>query len=77
MPVDVLEHYNLTSMTLEYRRECRQSDLLESLTSMKAKVSEESSNKSRDLLSTHLLRMDDDKAEIIRARSEWQSKQQH
>ncbi|RVX17773.1 Palmitoyl-acyl carrier protein thioesterase, chloroplastic [Vitis vinifera] len=77
VPVDVLEHYNLTSMTLEYRRECRQSDLLESLTSMKAKVSEESSNKSRDLLSTHLLRMDDDKAEIIRARSEWQSKQQH
>ncbi|KAL6011646.1 hypothetical protein ACLOJK_002094 [Asimina triloba] len=36
VPTEVLEHYNLTSMTLEYRRECRQSHLLESLTSMKA-----------------------------------------
>ncbi|KAK1271316.1 hypothetical protein QJS04_geneDACA012570 [Acorus gramineus] len=62
VPINVLEDYNLTSMTLEYRRECRQSHLLESLTSMK------------NLGSTHLLRMQENKAEIVRARAEWRSK---
>ncbi|KAK9278556.1 hypothetical protein L1049_028128 [Liquidambar formosana] len=78
VPIDVLEDYNLTSMTLEYRRECRQSNLLESLTSIKEKEAEDSNNGTHncrtELESTHLLRMEDDKAEIVRARSEWQSK---
>ncbi|XP_059664056.1 palmitoyl-acyl carrier protein thioesterase, chloroplastic-like [Cornus florida] len=79
VPINVLEHYNLTSMTLEYRRECRQSNMLESLTSMKKGVaSNDVSNYSRaELGSTHLLRMQSDKAEIIRARSIWQPKQKH
>ncbi|XVF08670.1 hypothetical protein REPUB_Repub07fG0022800 [Reevesia pubescens] len=80
--MNVLEDYNLTSMTLEYRRECRQSNLLESLTSSTANVTEDSnnssSNRKADLEYTHLLRMqDDDKAEIVRARTEWQSKEKH
>ncbi|XWS51444.1 hypothetical protein CRYUN_Cryun12cG0177000 [Craigia yunnanensis] len=79
--MDVLEDYNLTSMTLEYRRECRQSNLLESLTSSTANVTEDSnnnsSNRKADLEYTHLLRMQDDKAEIVRARTEWQSKEKH
>ncbi|OMO84169.1 Acyl-ACP thioesterase [Corchorus capsularis] len=80
VPLPVLEEYSLTSMTLEYRRECRQSNLLESLTSSTANVTEDSnknnsSNRKADLEYTHLLRMQDDKAEIVRARTEWQSKQ--
>lgn len=92
VPIHVLEDYNMTSMTLEYRRECRQSNLLESLTSTTASVTEDSNNNNKnknshnhnssnnrkaDLEYTHLLRMQADKAEIIRARSEWQSKDEH
>ncbi|XWS37093.1 hypothetical protein CRYUN_Cryun19dG0013200 [Craigia yunnanensis] len=79
--MDVLEDYNLTSMTLEYRRECLQFNLLESLTSSTENVTEDSNNNSNnrkaDLEYTHLLRMQDDKAEIVRARTEWQSKEKH
>ncbi|XP_043725027.1 palmitoyl-acyl carrier protein thioesterase, chloroplastic-like isoform X1 [Telopea speciosissima] len=79
VPLNVLEEYDLRSMTLEYRRECRQSHLLESLTKMKASVAEDSdpentSTFGRELESTHLLRMQEDKAEIVRARAEWQTK---
>ncbi|XP_022737356.1 palmitoyl-acyl carrier protein thioesterase, chloroplastic-like [Durio zibethinus] len=81
VPMNVLENYNLTSMTLEYRRECRQSNLLESLTSSTANVTGDSnnnsSNRKADLEYTHLLRLQDDKAEIVRARTEWQSKEKH
>ncbi|GFQ06646.1 palmitoyl-acyl carrier protein thioesterase chloroplastic [Phtheirospermum japonicum] len=69
VPINVLEDYNMKRMTLEYRRECRQSNLLESLTSMKGKTGKE------DLECTHLLRMKNDEAEIVRARSVWQFKQ--
>ncbi|KAL5791529.1 hypothetical protein ACOSP7_000123 [Xanthoceras sorbifolium] len=81
VPIHVLEHYNLTSMTLEYRRECRQSSLIESLTSTTANVTDDSNNNNNsnnrkaDLKYTHLLRMQADKAEIVRARSQWKSKQ--
>ncbi|KAK1293797.1 hypothetical protein QJS10_CPA16g00915 [Acorus calamus] len=78
VPINVLEDYNLTSMTLEYRRECRQSHLLESLTSMKTMEPEEklriASSSKVNLGSTHLLRMQGNKAEIVRARAEWRSK---
>lgn len=77
--MNVLGNYDLTSMTLEYRRECRQSNLLESLTSSTAaSVTEDSNNYMNlrpDLEYTHLLRMLADKAEIVRARTEWHSKQ--
>ncbi|XXG78430.1 hypothetical protein AAC387_Pa08g2378 [Persea americana] len=78
VPMNVLEDYNLTSMTLEYRRECRQSHLLESLTSMKEAEVETNlviaSSCRADLGSTHLLRMQEDRAEIVRARAEWRLK---
>lgn len=77
MPTNVLEHYNLTSMTLEYRRECRQSNVLESLTRVKSQAAENTMDNTNreELESTHLLRMQaTDKAEIVRARSVWQSK---
>ncbi|XP_064974493.1 palmitoyl-acyl carrier protein thioesterase, chloroplastic-like isoform X2 [Musa acuminata AAA Group] len=78
VPMNVLEDYHLTSMTLEYRRECRQSNLLESLTSMTTGETEEyptSISSCKAVLgSTHLLRLQEDKAEIVRARAEWQRK---
>nr|GEW72566.1 palmitoyl-acyl carrier protein thioesterase, chloroplastic-like [Tanacetum cinerariifolium] len=82
VPLKVLEKYNMGSITLEYRRECRQSDMLDSLTSMRKRLHEEH-NKSTapdasrntsgttDMECTHLLRMQDDKADIVRARTVW------
>ncbi|XP_065876027.1 palmitoyl-acyl carrier protein thioesterase, chloroplastic-like [Euphorbia lathyris] len=72
MPMKVLGEYNMRSMTLEYRRECRQTNLLESLTSTSDHV--DSNYEKAELEYTHLLRMQADKAEIIRARTEWQPK---
>ncbi|XP_010926853.3 palmitoyl-acyl carrier protein thioesterase, chloroplastic isoform X1 [Elaeis guineensis] len=80
VPMNVLEEYHLTSITLQYRRECRQSQLLESLTSMTTSDTEENATRTSlckpDLGSTHLLRLQEDKAEVIRARAEWRRKQQ-
>ncbi|CAI9113127.1 OLC1v1013670C1 [Oldenlandia corymbosa var. corymbosa] len=91
VPINILEDYNLTSMTLEYRRECRQSNVLESLTSITSNHDDEetsSSSSSETTVNktdngrenggwncTHLLRMEEDQAEIVRARSIWQYKQ--
>lgn len=82
VPLDVLEDYHLTSITLDYRRECRQSQLLESLTSMTSSPAAESpppplpsSLCGSDLHSTHLIRQQDDKAEIVRACAEWRRKE--
>ncbi|RLM84752.1 palmitoyl-acyl carrier protein thioesterase, chloroplastic-like [Panicum miliaceum] len=83
VPLDVLEDYHLTSITLDYRRECRQSQLLESLTSMTTTSSPATaepplpatSRCSADLHSTHLIRQQDDGAEIVRARAEWRCKE--
>ncbi|KAL8123263.1 palmitoyl-acyl carrier protein thioesterase, chloroplastic-like [Apium graveolens] len=90
VPMHVLEDYNLSSLTLEYRRECRQSNMLDSLTSMKtlssnqtnsdtlqtkSSTSSENNRTSEKLKCTHLLRMETDHAEIVRARSTWQPKQ--
>lgn len=74
VPLEVLEKYNMGSITLEYRRECRQSDMLDSLTSMKTRLHEEHINHTTPNACTHLLRMQDDKAEIVRARTMWISK---
>lgn len=82
VPMHVLEDYDLSSLTLEYRRECRQSNMLDSLTSMKtlssdqnnSSTSSESIETSEKLQCTHLLRMETDHAEIVRARSTWQPK---
>ncbi|CAO2818175.1 unnamed protein product [Amaranthus hypochondriacus] len=65
VPLKVLQDYDMTSMTLEYRRECRQSNILESLTSM------ENTPNCSNIENTHLLRMQDNKQEIVRARTKW------
>ncbi|CAA0831754.1 Palmitoyl-acyl carrier protein thioesterase-chloroplastic [Striga hermonthica] len=72
VPIKVLEDYNMTRMTLEYRRECRQSNVLQSLTSMKQKTEQgKLTSENNALKCTHLLRMEADQAEIVRARSVW------
>ncbi|RDX89777.1 Palmitoyl-acyl carrier protein thioesterase, chloroplastic [Mucuna pruriens] len=79
VPIEVLEEYNMTSMTLEYRRECTQSNLVESMTCPTARVIEEFNNNSKNrkhhLQFTHLLRLQQDKADVVRARTEWNFKQ--
>ncbi|TKY73672.1 Palmitoyl-acyl carrier protein thioesterase [Spatholobus suberectus] len=78
VPIEVLEDYNMTSMTLEYRRECTQSNLLESMTCPTARVIESnnnSKNRKPNLQYTHLLRLQHDKADVVRARTEWNFKQ--
>uniref|UniRef100_A0A1D1Y1Q6 Acyl-[acyl-carrier-protein] hydrolase n=1 Tax=Anthurium amnicola TaxID=1678845 RepID=A0A1D1Y1Q6_9ARAE len=77
VPMDVLEDYSLTSMTLEYRRECRQSHLLESLTRMGTKLLEDRDEDTAGsvLGSIHLLRLQEGKAEVVRASAEWQRKE--
>jgi len=78
VPIEVLEHYNMTSMTLEYRRECTQSNIVESMTSPTERVFESnnnSKNRKPDLQYTHLLRLQHDKADVVRARTEWNFKQ--
>jgi fatty acyl-ACP thioesterase B len=79
VPIKVLEDYNMTSMTLEFRRECTQSNMLESMTCPTERVIGESDNNSvnrkPDLQYTHLLRLQDDKRDVVRARSEWNLKQ--
>ncbi|GFP91609.1 palmitoyl-acyl carrier protein thioesterase chloroplastic [Phtheirospermum japonicum] len=77
VPINVLEDYDITNMTLEYRRECHQSDVLQSLTRMNPNITDhqEEEKQTQRLECTHLLRMENDHAEIFRARTLWQVKQ--
>lgn len=83
MPEEVLRDYKMTNMTLEFRRECTQSSLLESMTSPTTRVIGASNNdaiaidRKTHLQYTHLLRLQHDKAELVRARTEWHLKQKH
>ncbi|CAL0305186.1 unnamed protein product [Lupinus luteus] len=78
VPIEVLEDFNMTSMTLEFRRECRQSNLLESITIPTTRVIGESNNsinRKPHLQYTHMLRLQDDRIDVVRARTEWHFKQ--
>lgn len=88
LPISVLEGNELANITLEYRRECGPTHVLQSLTSPQAgEVIAGSAapfsqrNDPPDtwkplpaLQFAHLLRLQDDRSEILRARSEWRSK---
>ncbi|KAK6118081.1 hypothetical protein DH2020_048168 [Rehmannia glutinosa] len=73
VPLNVLQDYDMTNMTLEYRRECHLCDVLQSLTTINPKTEadhqQNSTTKDDHLECTHLLRMEGDHAEIVRARS--------
>eukprot|EP00253_Pinus_taeda_P024445 PITA_24445 len=84
VPVSILENQQLVKMTLEYRRECEQFHVLQSLTSLEKNggdsidpncspsyscASVRSSNACK-----HLLRLQENGAEIVRGRTEWKAK---
>lgn len=115
VPPAILDGYELASMSLEYRRECGQSDVVQSMTSLEPSTSEseiaesaesaesagslEPNGASRShslthaagaarmpemkhtiasqvgfLQFVHLLRMENDGAEIVRGRTQWRPK---
>nr|WDW26422.1 chloroplast oleoyl-ACP thioesterase 1 [Momordica charantia] len=89
MPQEIISSHELQTITLDYRRECQQGDVVDSLTSVeevengREAVSElngtngyiSSGNQdSRQFL--HLLRLSNDGLEINRGRTEWRKKQQ-
>ncbi|GAB2223650.1 hypothetical protein Drorol1_Dr00004388 [Drosera rotundifolia] len=72
VPADILRDYSMRSITLEYRRECTEHDVIESLTSVDR--SKPRLSGATGIESTHLLRIQDNKAELVRARMTWQSR---
>ncbi|QHO32722.1 Palmitoyl-acyl carrier protein thioesterase [Arachis hypogaea] len=80
LPMKVLEDYYMTSMTLEFRRECTQSNMLESMATPTSKLIHANNSINRkvnnNLQFTHLLRLldDDQRPEVVRARTEWHFK---
>ncbi|XP_055826887.1 palmitoyl-acyl carrier protein thioesterase, chloroplastic-like [Solanum dulcamara] len=73
VPINVLEDCNLMSLTLEYRRECQLSNVLQSMTTLR-EIATSASDKNSGMECTHLIRMEADRAEVVRARSIWQRK---
>lgn len=88
MPQEIIDGHELQSITLDYRRECQQSDVVDSLTSLELP---EGSEAVSELTSTdgsaiarndqqdckhflHLLRLSSDGLEINRGRTEWRKK---
>eukprot|EP01018_Ginkgo_biloba_P034121 Gb_39975 [translate_table: standard] len=87
VPVSVLENNHLANITLDYRRECGQSHVLQSLTSLHSGMDCCSTapfsrtdeppvpcKSSPALQGTHLLRLQDEGSEILRAMTEWKPK---
>jgi len=84
VPVSILETQQLAKMTLEYRRECEQSDVLQALTSLEKNGGDYIDPNSAPSYSctcehslnacNHLLRLQENGAEIVRGRTEWMPK---
>lgn len=88
MPQEIIDTHELQTITLDYRRECQQDDVVDSLTSPEQvegteKVSaihgtngsaaaREDKQDCRQFL--HLLRLSSDGQEINRGRTEWRKK---
>lgn len=82
IPQEVFDNYELESITLDYRRECQQDDIVDSLTSHEP--DDDIANGNNGSASTikggdrcnllHLLRLAGDGLEINRGRTEWRRK---
>ncbi|KAM1155346.1 hypothetical protein ACFX13_026847 [Malus domestica] len=71
-PLPILESHELSSLTLEYRRECGRDSVLQSLTAVSgADIGNLGSNGTVEC--QHMLRLEDG-AEIVRGRTEWRPK---
>ncbi|KAF5742938.1 plastid acyl-ACP thioesterase [Tripterygium wilfordii] len=71
-PQPILESHELSSLTLEYRRECGRDSVLQSLTAISG-ASIGNLGNAGDVECQHLLRLDNGD-EILRGRSEWRPK---
>ncbi|KAJ1392350.1 HotDog domain superfamily [Sesbania bispinosa] len=71
-PQAILESHELSSMTLEYRRECGRDSVLQSLTAVSSADVGDLAH-SGHVECKHLLRLEDG-AEIVRGRTEWRPK---
>ncbi|KAI4377370.1 hypothetical protein MLD38_015009 [Melastoma candidum] len=69
-PQKILESHELTAITLEYRKECGKDCVLQSLTALSGDAAADGSDK---VECQHMLRLEDG-SEILRARTEWMSK---
>ena len=89
MPQEIIDNYELQSITLDYRRECQQDDVVDSLTSVEVADGAEAvaelhgSNGSAAATKKyeqdgqqflHLVRLSCDGLEINRGRTEWRRK---
>lgn len=86
MPQDTVDRHELETITLDYRRECQQDDVVDSLTSPEPVMG----NMLKDtngypgrrgenecIQYLHLLRLTNDGSEINRGRTKWRKKQAH
>lgn len=84
MPQEIINSYELQSITLDYRRECGQNDVVDSLTSSEL-VTDGTLQGTNGSLSVakdendclqflHLLRLSNDGSEMNRGRTEWRKK---
>ncbi|XP_039126149.1 palmitoyl-acyl carrier protein thioesterase, chloroplastic-like isoform X2 [Dioscorea cayenensis subsp. rotundata] len=73
-PISILENYELSSMTLEYRRECGRDSVVQSLTAVSTNYSDNPHDAAVEC--KHLLRLECG-AEIVRGRTQWRPKQAH
>ncbi|XP_002962077.2 palmitoyl-acyl carrier protein thioesterase, chloroplastic [Selaginella moellendorffii] len=85
LPQNILESHHLVGITLEYRRECSKSDMVESLTHPErgghlaingaaAAAAAAAAAPPSQLDFIHLLRMQTGGSEIVRARTSWKSR---
>ncbi|KAG1367625.1 Acyl-[acyl-carrier-protein] hydrolase [Cocos nucifera] len=70
VPVWMLDGYEVATMSLEYRRECRMDSVVQSLTAVSSDHADGS-----PIVCQHLLRLEDG-TEIVRGQTEWRPKQQ-
>lgn len=71
-PMPVMENYELSSITLEYRRECMKDSVLQSLTSLLGKCHGEMADLNH-VDCQHLLRLEGG-GEIVKGRTKWRPK---
>ncbi|XP_054785345.1 oleoyl-acyl carrier protein thioesterase 1, chloroplastic-like [Prosopis cineraria] len=88
MPQEIIDSHELQSITLDYRRECQQNDVVDSLTSLELPEGSEAVSELQgtngSTITTevqqdckqflHLLRLSSDGLEINRGRTEWRKK---
>ncbi|CAI0543142.1 unnamed protein product [Linum tenue] len=72
-PLAILESHELSSMTLEYRRECGKDSVLQSLTAVSGNGVGTIGSAGGTVECQHLLRLEEG-AEIVRGRTEWRPK---